>query len=331
MVPRSQLATLTHAPRPVLSIETSGHGAIRHPSLSISRDVPPGADMRAMPISRSMGDGPNASHNHAKNAASKLEFTPSLKRGHLITLSRDFKAENQENYCCMQLLPLCVSEGVLHIDWYRTDHTTARKLKCDGGRPACSQCVKRSNPCDYMPQNSKRRNSHRRKEDESDSEISGEERSADENEPSVSPEIPSQPLSRRSSNVDKRPVLEGFTQPVAGPSEPREVLPSLAPVARHKHAIPGPPAPDGRSLFKEHELPHIATLSLPESSPTATMTAPPLPPIRPASEQQAAQRKRASTVPGRSNRQTTSAGPKVVACNFCRGEFSAMNVASSVC
>ncbi|KIK99862.1 hypothetical protein PAXRUDRAFT_822313 [Paxillus rubicundulus Ve08.2h10] len=294
MVPRSQLATLTHAPRPVLSIETSGHGAIRHPSLSIPRDVPPGADMRAMPLSRTMGDGPNASHNHAKNAA-----RTSKQRTKKITVAC--------NFC------------------------RSRKLKCDGGRPACSQCVKRSHPCDYMPQNSKRRNSHRRKEDESESEISGEERSADENEPSVSPEIPSQPLSRRSSNVDKRPVLEGFTQPVAGPSEPREVLPPLAPVARHKHAVPGPPAPDGRSLFKEHELPHIATLSLPESSPTATMTAPPLPPIRPASEQQAAQRKRASTVPGRSNRQAPSAGPKVVACNFCRARKTKCDGAHPSC
>ena len=36
----------------------------------------------------------------------------------------------------------------------------ARKLKCDGGRPACSQCVKRSNNCDYMT-SSKRRGINR--------------------------------------------------------------------------------------------------------------------------------------------------------------------------
>ena len=172
-----------------------------------------------------------------------------------------------------------------------------------------------------MPQSSKRRNSHRRKEDESESEGSAEERSADENDPSVSPEMPSQPLSRRSSNVEKHPVLEGFSHAVAEPPEPRESLPSITPIARPKHAPSGPPAPDGRSLFKDNELPHIATLALPEGSPIATMTTSPLPPIRPASEQQAAQRKRASTVPGRTPRQTTSAGPKVVACNFCRGEM----------
>lgn len=171
-----------------------------------------------------------------------------------------------------------------------------------------------------MPQTSKRRNSHRRKEDESESECSAEERSADENDPSVSPEMPSQPLSRRSSNVEKRPVLDGFSHAVAEPSEPREPLPAIAPVVRPRHSPSGPPAPDGRPLFKDNELPHIATLALPEGSPAATMTAHPLPPIRPASEQQAAQRKRASTIPGRTPRQTTSAGPKVVACNFCRGE-----------
>lgn len=31
-----------------------------------------------------------------------------------------------------------------------------RKLKCDGGRPRCSQCVKRSNPCDYSTQSKRR-------------------------------------------------------------------------------------------------------------------------------------------------------------------------------
>ncbi|KAL4069944.1 hypothetical protein V8B97DRAFT_1872195 [Scleroderma yunnanense] len=297
IVPRPQ-HPLGHPLRPALSIETSpNHGAVRHSSLSISRDLPPGTDMRPLPISRSLGDGASSSHNNVK-------VTPrsSKQRTKKITVAC--------NFC------------------------RSRKLKCDGGRPACSQCVKRSNPCDYMPQNSKRRNSHRRKEDESDSEASGEERSVDENDHSVSPpEIGSQPQSRKSSNADKRPMLDGYPQPVAGPSEPREVLPAIAPVARLKPTLPmGPAAPEGRSLFKDNELPHIATLSLPERSPTATaMTAPPLPLIRPASEQQAAQRKRASTMPGRSSRQTTSAGPKVVACNFCRARKTKCDGAHPAC
>ncbi|THU75105.1 hypothetical protein K435DRAFT_974947 [Dendrothele bispora CBS 962.96] len=49
------------------------------------------------------------------------------------------------------------------------------------------------------------------------------------------------------------------------------------------------------------------------------MSAPSLPPIRPASEQQAAQRKRAATVPGKSMRTHSTSEPEVVACHFCRG------------
>ncbi|THG92760.1 hypothetical protein EW145_g8598, partial [Phellinidium pouzarii] len=33
---------------------------------------------------------------------------------------------------------------------------TARKLKCDGGRPSCSQCVKRTQSCDYKPHSRRR-------------------------------------------------------------------------------------------------------------------------------------------------------------------------------
>lgn len=171
-----------------------------------------------------------------------------------------------------------------------------------------------------MPQNSKRRPLNRPPKEDSESEMSGEDRSED-NDPSVSPEIVSQPLSRRSSNVvDKRPILDGFSA-IAGPSEPREGLHSMPPRPKSGITTGSSGVSDGRTLFKDNELPHIATLSLPENSPAAAMSAPPLPPIRPASEQQAAQRKRASTVPGRSNRPAASTGPKVVACNFCRGWF----------
>jgi hypothetical protein len=172
-----------------------------------------------------------------------------------------------------------------------------------------------------MAQTSKRRHPHRPPKEDSESEMSGEDRSAEDNDPSVSPEIISQPLSRRSSNVvDKRPILDVYSA-IAGPSEPREGLHSMPPRPKSGVATGSSGASDGRSLFKDNELPHIATLSLPDNSPAAAMSAPPLPPIRPASEQQAAQRKRASTVPGRSNRPAASTGPKVVACNFCRGWF----------
>jgi hypothetical protein len=70
MIPRTQLSVLSHTPRPVLSIETCGHGAVRNPSLPIPREVPPGT---GMPISRTMGhgDGPAVLPNHVKTTGSK--------------------------------------------------------------------------------------------------------------------------------------------------------------------------------------------------------------------------------------------------------------------
>ncbi|KAF8895495.1 hypothetical protein BD779DRAFT_1660294 [Infundibulicybe gibba] len=208
----------------------------------------------------------------------------------------------------------------------------SRKLKCDGGRPACSQCVKRSNPCDYMPQNKRRGTLRQRKDDGSDSD-SGEERSGDHEEPSLSPEVPSQPLSRRSSNVDKL-NHDGYGPPV----------PPMIPINERREDPPPQPAPstsrskpthamDSHSFFMDNELPHIATLSLPEHSPSTPipMSAPSLPPIRPASEQQAAQRKRAATVPGKTTRQPSSSGPKVVACNFCRARKTKCDGAHPAC
>jgi len=88
-----------------------------------------------------------------------------------------------------------------------------------------------------------------------------------------------------------------------------------------------------RTFFPDNELPHIATLSLPDPSPStpAPMSAPSLAPIRPASDQQAAQRKRAATVPGKGARQSSSSGPKVVACNFCRARKTKCDGAHPAC
>lgn len=181
--------------------------------------------------------------------------------------------------------------------------------------------MKRSNSCDYQPQNNKRRGAqrHRRQGDDSDSDlVSGDDPSAD---PSLSPEVSSHSVSRRSSNGHRLP--DNYAPPsVPDRRDDHMTLPHMG----RPHALSLPGSAE-RSLFKDNELPHIATLSLPGSD---SMPAPqhtnnlqnlPLPPIRPASDQQAAQRKRASTVPGRS-RTSSNTGPKVVACNFCRGEIA---------
>jgi len=168
-----------------------------------------------------------------------------------------------------------------------------------------------------MPQN-KRRGTlrHRNKGEDSESD-SGDDRSPEGNDASLSPDMPSQPLSRRSSNVGKH-QLEGYPLPSMSAMNERREEPSTTPSSRSKLEQG---MNSSRSYFPDNEVPHIATLPLSAPSPPtpAPMSAPTLPPIRPASELQAAQRKRAATVPGKSNRQAASSGPKVVACNFCRG------------
>lgn len=184
----------------------------------------------------------------------------------------------------------------------------ARKLKCDGGRPACGQCTKRSNSCDYMPQ-TKRRGARQRKGDESESE-SAEDKSADPDEPS-----PESSTQKRSTNVKPE-----FQQPLPPLGQMHELRGDMAPIpSSSRSKLPMPPAEPRPPFF--NELPHIATLSLPDPSPAtpAPMSAPSLPPIRPASEQQAAQRRRSATLPGKTGRPSSGSGPKVVACNFCRG------------
>ena len=74
----------------------------------------------------------------------------------------------------MQFLPLYVHSR-LASSLYHLNLAIARKLKCDGGKPACSQCFKRSNPCDYMAGHKRRGNGKRRRADDgSDSEGDGE-------------------------------------------------------------------------------------------------------------------------------------------------------------
>jgi len=200
---------------------------------------------------------------------------------------------------------------------------SARKLKCDGGRPACGQCMKRSNPCDYMPQNKRRSTVKQKQQGEgSESDSGGDDRSPD---PSLSPDVQSNSASRRSSNSGRHP------QDLYTPSS----LPSLSSISDHRTdssvtlsvAMASRPKIEhidvGNHGYFADEVPHIATLPLAEGSPPtpAPMSAPTLPPLRPASELQAAQRKRAATMPGKSTRQSTNSGPKVVACNFCRSNF----------
>ncbi|KAJ7212072.1 GTP binding protein [Mycena pura] len=270
------LSSLSHGSRPILAIDTAPRSAPVHrgSSHSTPREIAIG-DIQSAPVPRT-DPGPMAS-----GFAGRVPALGSTKQ-------RSKKITVACNFC------------------------RSRKLKCDGGRPSCSQCLKRSNACDYMPQNKRRGVVRVSRGEESDSE-SGDDRSAEFPDPSLSPEV----SSRRSSNFDTSPAL-----PLMG-DRPHELPPITG------YSTSG----DQRTFFPDNELPHIATLSLPETSPTTPgpMSAPSLPHLRPASEQQAAQRKRSATVPGKSSRLPSTSGPKVLACNFCRARKTKCDGAQPQC
>ncbi|KIY62666.1 hypothetical protein CYLTODRAFT_426736 [Cylindrobasidium torrendii FP15055 ss-10] len=175
----------------------------------------------------------------------------------------------------------------------------SRKLKCDGGRPACSQCVKRQNACQYSLYN-KRRGAGR----EGSGSDSG------EDTPASDPPPLSRPM------TDRRPsVSDSRMTPMPIP----------------------PPLERPRSLFHDNELPALTMSTFPdrERERMPPMSAPPIPPMvrsppdtqsvgsisaaaSPSVSVQPA-RKRAMTAPGAgAGKKPSASGPKIVACNFCR-------------
>ncbi|KIK52069.1 hypothetical protein GYMLUDRAFT_233731 [Collybiopsis luxurians FD-317 M1] len=242
--------------------------------LAVPPDMSVGRDMRSVPISRNVSDNVSVKSSGSKGSGKQ--------RTKKITVAC--------NFC------------------------RSRKLKCDGGRPACTQCIKRSNPCDYMPQNKRRRGVPRRT-DESESESGDEPSDVQSN----SPQATSRPHSRRNSVLIEHRDYAALP-PITGGDIPSS--------SRSRGM--------GSSSIYDTELPHIATLSLPDPSPSTPgppMSAPSLPPIRPATDPQSAQaqRKRAATVPGKTPRQTSHSGPKVVACNFCRARKTKCDGAQPAC
>ncbi|EKM79284.1 hypothetical protein AGABI1DRAFT_39848, partial [Agaricus bisporus var. burnettii JB137-S8] len=203
----------------------------------------------------------------------------------------------------------------------------SRKLKCDGGRPACGQCLKRSNPCDYAPQNKRRNTLRQRRPDTAPSRPGDDD---DDNSTGAPPPPQHQPHPSLHHHSDRDPH----------PRHLREREPPIP--SSHQNPLPLPSQlpphggnSSGRPFFPDNELPHIATLSLPDRSSPSTpgpMSAPSLPPIRPASDHQAALRKRAATVPGKTGTgRGSGTGPKVVACNSCRARKTKCDGAHPAC
>lgn len=215
----------------------------------------------------------------------------------------------------MQFLSLYVHSRLAN-SLYCLNVAAARKLKCDGGKPACSQCFKRNNPCDYTV-NHKRRGGKRRKSNEggSESEVDSGERSGDM-EPSLSPEVSSQPHSRRNSNaVDLLKQESNVLPPLNGSVglERPPILPSI------NHA--------GDRTYM-HELPPIATLPVTPAKQDGNSTLPPLrPQVDMEQSQASAARRRTSSAASTKPRQN-GYGSKIVACNFCRGTSGNYSVPS---
>ena len=208
----------------------------------------------------------------------------------------------------------------------------ARKLKCDGGRPACHQCLKRSHSCDYMvPQKRRGGMRQRRNLNNSDSEgASGDEPSV-ELEPSASPEAVPKPLARVGPDRELHPLDVIQQQPAF---TKHEDIPSI----KHQQ-FPPPKSEQMLTASSERRAASFMDIDRPGQLPPMALSpptginssAPPLlPSIRGPEEpalpsglqpppEVATQRKRTPAVSGKGNRSSSNYGPKVVACNHCRG------------
>ncbi|KAI1793413.1 hypothetical protein LXA43DRAFT_885698 [Ganoderma leucocontextum] len=208
----------------------------------------------------------------------------------------------------------------------------SRKLKCDGGRPACGQCFKRQNPCDYTASNKRRNSGKARKQYGSDSEgDSIEEGTADlDHHPSHSPELSSSaPHSRRSSNVSM--LLTDTLPPLSAAVEPREEAPAVLPPINSQAAAAYGVSPASRRPSLNTELPPIATLSAP---PRPQEEPPSLVALKQA--ESAASRRRTSSatsgsVSGSGRGGRGGHGSKIVACNFCRARKTRCDGAHPTC
>ncbi|EIN12975.1 hypothetical protein PUNSTDRAFT_131205 [Punctularia strigosozonata HHB-11173 SS5] len=194
----------------------------------------------------------------------------------------------------------------------------SRKLKCDGGRPACSQCLKRGNTCDYI-HNVKRRGPGRPPNQfgDSGSEAESSIGRSPYDTPSRSPEVQMHPP-RNGSTVDMLLSAESAhpaAMSVYGPPEDS--------LSVHRHRTDGRPRSNtlgGSSTSSGHAEPPFNERHLPQMP----FSSPPSPVQRDNGSYSANRSgmdppptaKKRGSVFVRGHRQ--SHGSKVVACNFCR-------------
>src|SRR5882762_9937095 len=111
---------------------------------------------------------------------------------------------------------------------------TARKLKCDGGRPACHQCLKRTNHCDYMPPQKRRGGVRQRRQFGSDSDPGSGDEPSVEMEPSQSPEVLAKPLTHVNSAPEKLGTMDSIHPAQSGMKDHRGDVPKLPPLQQSK-------------------------------------------------------------------------------------------------
>ncbi|TCD62681.1 hypothetical protein EIP91_006574 [Steccherinum ochraceum] len=305
-----RLPPLQQASRPVLAIDTVQHAAesSRQPSLPMPRS--------------SLNGEASASTGSAQPMSVISDLSPKTASSSRSQRQRTKKITVACNFC------------------------RSRKLKCDGGRPACSQCFKRNHSCDYTVSQKRRGNGGRRRKQfedgvsESDGDDSAD-RSADL-DPSASPEVPStsKDSSRRNSKGDMAPAsamseitLPPLMQtidrrddqppgsrlpPMASSNASSALMSSASSSDARRYAGPSSSSAAANGL---HDLPPIATLS--SASLNGGHHEHELPPIRHAAaieaQQQSQQgRRRTSSASTKGSRSGPGYGSKVVACNYCR-------------
>lgn len=362
----SRILPISHGQRPVLAIDTapSHTNSTRPPSLSISRSgIPHNGEIGSSTVTaQSSSTVPEQSPKTA--SSSRQSFISLLKAGFVIPLSSVLSLSliklilnsNSRVLICLHFVQDLSARGRRRSPLHATSAAVslitssrpndehlqilsckARKLKCDGGRPACSQCFKRSNPCDYMT-NHKRRgavNGRQRKQnagsDGSECDSGNDPSGEAEGHPSQSPEVASesQPPSRRNSNVSM--LLTDTLPPLSTAVERRDDTSAsnkLPPIQQATSGLlgappPPPPLPSESHPYPagSHELPPIATLSAASASAYDEGNQNNLPSIRAVEAQSQPQhsRRRTTTLSGRGTRQTSGNGSKIVACNYCRG------------
>ncbi|TFK89547.1 hypothetical protein K466DRAFT_597661 [Polyporus arcularius HHB13444] len=294
--------------RPVLAIDTApphanGNGHMHIPRSAVVNGEPPSAQVLSAAIQElSPKTAISSSQSHSFSYAAEVVSSSDC-------LCRDWSQRQRAK----KITVAC-------------NFCRSRKLKCDGGRPACGQCFKRSNPCDYTASNKRRNSGKQRKQYGSDSEgDSIEDGTADLDHPSHSPDLSSSaPHSRRSSNVSM--LLTDTLPPLSAAVEPREEGSATLPPIATTTEFGVPHANGSRRQSMHTELPPIATLSAPPGPQDDGVSL-----VSFKEAESVSRRRTSSAASGSTSSRGGRSGSKIVACNFCRARKTRCDGAHPTC